>query len=129
MPPVRTWNKDWATTYGPDANRAKSARKKTVQKALTTLKRAPVIEPISRVQELARLSNVDDVMRDNDDKVVIMLAYYEYLRWRKRRKADDEKAAEILLLWCPAAPGGTYDNPPSYISQSSENVPGAPCYR
>lgn len=92
------WNKYWSNTYGPDFERAQLAKRKEVQKAITTLKRAPDIAPIVAVQSLAKRSLASELMSDEADKIMVMLAYYEYLRWRKRRKADDERAAEILLL-------------------------------
>ncbi len=92
------WNKDWAKTYGPDAERARSARQKELQRAKTTLSRADRVPEISDIQALAKRSLTAELMSDEADKVVVMLAYYELLRWRKRMKADDEKAAELLLL-------------------------------
>ena len=92
------WNKDWAQTYGPDAERARSARQKELQRAKTTLSRADRVPEISDIQALAKRSLTAELMSDEADKVVVMLAYYELLRWRKRMKEDDEKAAELLLL-------------------------------
>jgi len=37
-------------------------------------------------------------MGKSADKMTVMLAYYEYLRWQRRKRADDERAAELLLL-------------------------------
>jgi len=93
-----SWNKDWAKDYGPDAARARAAEKKQVQNAITTLSRAPEIAPIAEAQAIAKRSLPTELMGKSADKMTVMLAYYEYLRWQRRKRADDERAAELLLL-------------------------------
>ena len=93
-----SWNPNWASDYGPDVDRARKAREAEVQRAKEALTKAPDIEPIEDAQSIARRSLASELMSNEADKIALMTAYYEYVRWRKRRKADDEKAAELLLL-------------------------------
>ena len=88
------WNKNWSTDYGPDVDRAKKARPEEVREAVEAFNHADSL-PLY-FDEAVEISSkpLSEILKD--DTELIMVAYYQLLRWRKQE--DDDIAAILLLM-------------------------------
>ena len=89
-----SWNPNWATDYGPDVDKAKKAPKKEVQAAIKTLKSKPVDKHFEEAVEIAKRSLASDLMKDEQELVTVMTAYYAH----KRMMQDEQDMAAIIRL-------------------------------
>ena len=94
VPTGTSWNPNWARDYGPDVDRARKADKVEVQEAIDVMASAQIPEAIEEAQEIAQeRSLAAELMKDDDSFLIVMTAYYAYLRWR-----DEEDAIIVLMM-------------------------------
>lgn len=77
--------------YAPDCKRARTAKRKEVTQALVTLKThflPPFLQDAVSIAE--EYNSAGALMKDNTDLIIIMLAYYNYLRWKAKDRRDIE---------------------------------------
>ena len=81
-----SWNKDWATDYGPDVDKARKARPTEVTKALEALNQAESLpELFDEAREIAeKRSLASDLMKDDFSLVLVMTAYYHLYQWMEK---------------------------------------------
>lgn len=94
-----SWNPTWATDYGPDADRAKKAKKAEVVRAIVEIKEAERLPAVfNDAKEIARRSRkpgdlAAELMAGDDDSLVrLMTAYYAM------RRQEEEELAVLLLV-------------------------------
>jgi hypothetical protein len=91
------WNKNWATEYGPDVDKARKARPDDVQEAIKALSSEVSLPPLfDDAVDVAKRSLAADLMRDDESLVIVMTAYYAYLRWCQQEEDD----IIALLMLC-----------------------------
>ena len=116
-----SWNPNWATDYGPDVDKAKKAPKKEVQAAIKTLKSKPVDKHFEEAVEIAKRSLASDLMKDEQDLITVMTAYYAH----KRMMQDEQDMAAIIrLLQENKVAEKPITNSNSLIDKVVRNIPG-----
>jgi len=89
-----SWNPNWARDYGPDVDRARKADAVEVQEAIDVMASAPIPEAVEEAREIAQeRSLASELMKDDNRLLIVMTAYYAYVRWR-----DEEDAILMLMM-------------------------------
>ena len=90
-----SWNPNWAKEYGPDVDKAKKAPRKEVQAAIKTLKKSKAVDKhFEEAVEIAKRSLASDLMKDEQELITVMTAYYAH----KRMMQDEQDMAAIIRL-------------------------------
>jgi len=79
--------------------KARTAKRKDVQKAIDTLLNTNFLLPfisdaVSIAEETPRAK---DLMKDDMGLIIVMLAYYNWKRWKAKNKRDVETLLSLML--------------------------------
>jgi len=92
-----SWNKNWATEYGPDVDKARKARPDDVQEAIKALTSEESLPPLfeDAVEVAQKRSLAAELMQDDESLICVMTAYYALLRWRE---CEEDDIIALLML-------------------------------